>query len=565
MLSKKLTTVTLMLTATLLSLSGCSNDTVRANTPTTGPAISSPATPTSEATNGQPSSDTQATTEATATPTPTPTATPTPIPTVPPAPVAVNTDNTNTTFIINRDYPLSDNYKPSDLVAPNIPFSFSDKTLDKRKLKQVAATALEELYETALAESGLKIYGVSGYRSYERQYEIYATNLINKGTRHTNLYSAAPGNSEHQTGLAIDVSCESIGFNLDNRFASTAEGIWLKENCWRFGFILRYPKDKEEITGYAYEPWHIRYVGVPLAYYLYNNNMTLEEYYGSPASQSLASLEDKPLISLTTTKFYKLYAKVKGGELMYDSEGAVMVSTKTGYPFLTQTIKDSKGNSVKVNGKALYLEPIKDSKGNIMLDKKGEICYKKPYFDSAGNLWLNSNMQPVFLEPLWNANGTLAYNSKGELLYTEPVKDGNGSEFLLEDGSLLLKVPVRNHTNGELTYHANGTVIFYEPYIIESTGEIIRDTATNLPLFDSIYYEVPHNTLPVPAGSLPTPTPTPTPTPMPTETPTEIPTPTPTPLPTPTPILEDEDSSSIGNLSGGAIFDSTGDTTNEEN
>ena len=287
MLSKKLTTVTLMLTATLLSLSGCSNTTTtKANTPTTGPAISSPATPT-------------------------------PIPTVPPAPVTVNTDNTNATFIINRDYPLSNNYKPSDLVVPNIPFSFSDKTLDKRKLKQVAAKALEELYETALAESGLKIYGVSGYRSYERQYEIYGTNLINKGTRHTNLYSAAPGNSEHQTGLAIDVSCESIGFNLDNRFASTPEGIWLKENCWRFGFILRYPKDKEEITGYAYEPWHIRYVGVPLAYYLYNNNMTLEEYYGSPSSQSLASLEDKPLIDLTTTKFYKLYAKVKGGELMF--------------------------------------------------------------------------------------------------------------------------------------------------------------------------------------------------------------------------------------------------------
>jgi D-alanyl-D-alanine carboxypeptidase len=97
-------------------------------------------------------------------------------------------------------------------------------------MTKVAAKALEDLYKAALKEKGYKIYGVSAYRSYDRQYEIYGTNLFKKGIAHTNLYSAMPGASEHQTGLAIDVSCASIDYALDNRFASTKEGKWLKDN-----------------------------------------------------------------------------------------------------------------------------------------------------------------------------------------------------------------------------------------------------------------------------------------------------------------------------------------------
>ena len=89
-----------------------------------------------------------------------------------------------------------------------------------------------------------------------------------------------PGSSEHQTGLTIDVSAQSVSYRLDQRFGDTKEGKWLAKHCHEYGFIIRYPYDKEIITGYSYEPWHIRYVGTTVAAYLYKNNLTLEEYYG---------------------------------------------------------------------------------------------------------------------------------------------------------------------------------------------------------------------------------------------------------------------------------------------
>ncbi|MBQ7864550.1 MAG: M15 family metallopeptidase [Lachnospiraceae bacterium] len=370
-------------------------------------------------------------------------------------------------------------------------------TLDKRKLKKVAAEALEELYAAALTEEGLTIYGISGYRSFDRQYDIYGANLITKGTRHTNLYSAAPGNSEHQTGLAIDVSCQSIGFALVERFENTPEGIWLKDNCWRFGFILRYPKDKERITGYAYEPWHIRYVGVPLAYYLYTNNLTLEEYYGSPSSHTLEELKDRPLIDMHTERFYKLYAATLGSELIYQSDGSILLSKSTGFPHLKEFIRDAAGSVIKVNGKAFAVEPILDANGNYILDADNNICYTKPYFDIEGSLWLDYNGVPVFLQPLWNADGTLAYDAFGNLLYTEPELDLTGLEKITETGSLIQKVPIRDE-KGELTFHPDGSVCFYEPFVNPISGEYILDSSTGLPLYPLEYYEVPHNTLPLP-------------------------------------------------------------------
>lgn len=504
MLQKKHLTGVLMILASAFCLWGCSNPgIVRANTPSATPAISQAATlsPGEE----QQSPKATATPAPTATNTPTPTATPTPtpsptpVPSVPAAPVEVNTDVNTDTFLINRDYPLSASYAPTDLVIPNIKFSFMDQTADKRKLRKVAADALEELCATALAEEELTIYGVSGYRSYDRQYDIYGSNIIKKGIRHTNLYSAAPGTSEHQTGLAIDVSCASIGYALENRFAETPEGIWLTENCWRFGFILRYPKEKEAITGYAYEPWHIRYVGVPLAYYLYTNNLTLEEYYGTPSSQTLAELKDKPLIDMHTKRFYLLYAATLGSEVYYDADGNILVSSKTKYPYLKEKIVDAKGKAIKVNGNVLYIEPVRDENGNLIINAEDTILCTKPYFDAEGNLWLDYNGSPVFLQPLWNADGTPAYDAEGNLLYTEPVYNTNGMEFITDTGAPLMKIPVRDE-QGELTYNADGSVQFYEPFTIPLTNEIILDTSTGLPLYPSDYYEVPHNTYPYPDG-----------------------------------------------------------------
>ena len=286
-------------------------------------------------------------------------------------------------------------------------------------------------------------------------------------------------------------------FSLKNSFASTPEGIWLKENCWRFGFILRYPKDKEHITGYAYEPWHIRYVGIPLAYYLYTNNLTLEEYYGSPSSHTLAELEDRPLIDMQTERFYLLYAKTLDSELLYKEDGSIWVSDATGLPHLKELIRDTEGNILRANGNAFFIEPIYDVNGSYVLDEEGNILYTKPYFDAEGNLWLDYNGSPVYLQPLWNADGTLAKDIEGNILYTEPERDGFGLELITETGSLTQKVPVRDE-NGELTFHEDGSVVFYEPYINPMTGEFITDSTTGLPLYPYQYYEVPHNTLPLP-------------------------------------------------------------------
>lgn len=247
--------------------------------------------------------------EPTVTVTPTPTPIPvTPTPSLSPAPVVLNTDTDTYTLLVNRDYPLSADYTPNDLVIPDVLFSFGYADIDKAKLRKVAADALEDLFDAAFEEANLTLYGVSGYRSYDRQYTLYATYLILNGVKHTNLYSAAPGTSEHQTGLAIDVSCKAAGLALEDFFAETEEGKWLADNAHRFGFIIRYPKGMEHITGYAYEPWHIRYVGNPLATYLYEENMVLDVYYGHEPVYTLEELADTPLIDTTSDRFLAIYA-----------------------------------------------------------------------------------------------------------------------------------------------------------------------------------------------------------------------------------------------------------------
>lgn len=138
---------------------------------------------------------------------------------------------------------------------------------------EVAANALKKLQEAAKKE-GFSMPLVSGYRSYETQKRIYNNYISIWGQEYTDTTSARPGHSEHQTGLAFDVG------KLTSSYGETKEGIWLKNNCYKYGFIIRYLKGKENITGYSYEPWHIRYVGVDIATYIMENNLTLEEYLG---------------------------------------------------------------------------------------------------------------------------------------------------------------------------------------------------------------------------------------------------------------------------------------------
>ncbi len=192
--------------------------------------------------------------------------------------VPLDTIPSSKTVLVNRKYLLPATYVPANLVEPKVRFSFSYSS-DKRKLRKVAADALERLFQAGEKE-GVILYGVSGYRSYARQKQIYDRNVATRGVKATNAVSAQPGSSEHQTGLTIDVSAKSVVYRLDQSFGDTKEGKWLAKNAHSYGYIIRYPYGKAKITGYSYEPWHIRFVGKTVATYLYENNLTLEEYYG---------------------------------------------------------------------------------------------------------------------------------------------------------------------------------------------------------------------------------------------------------------------------------------------
>lgn len=179
--------------------------------------------------------------------------------------------------LVNKERNLPSDYKPDDLIKPDIKYSFDGEN-EKRYLREVAAHALEELVAEA-NEEGIEIVGVSGFRSYSKQNSIFNYNVNKRGYEAANKISAKPGQSEHQTGLAIDVSCAGVGYALQERFGELEEGKWLAENAHRFGFIIRYEKGKEDITGYQYEPWHIRYLGKDIAEDVYEKGITYEEYF----------------------------------------------------------------------------------------------------------------------------------------------------------------------------------------------------------------------------------------------------------------------------------------------
>lgn len=167
--------------------------------------------------------------------------------------------------IANKTYSLPSNFAPNNLVAINGYIKVVDYVKDAFLSLSSDAKAI-----------GLNIYASSGYRSYSNQKYIYENYVSMDGKENADRYSARAGYSEHQTGLAIDVN------TIDMSFDNTSESVWLRENAYKYGFIIRYPKGKEDITGYMYEPWHIRYVGKELSNKLYKDGsyITLEEYYG---------------------------------------------------------------------------------------------------------------------------------------------------------------------------------------------------------------------------------------------------------------------------------------------
>ncbi len=182
----------------------------------------------------------------------------------------------NILVLVNKENSLPIGYRADDLVKPNVDFSFSGEH-EKQLMRKEAAEALEKMF-TAANEEGVKIAAVSGFRSYERQVQLYNAEIEASGMEYAQQSVAEPGKSEHQTGLTMDVSSAENNYQLNENFGNTTAGKWLAQNAAAYGFIIRYPKGDEKITGYMYEPWHIRYVGKEYATDIKNRNLTLEEY-----------------------------------------------------------------------------------------------------------------------------------------------------------------------------------------------------------------------------------------------------------------------------------------------
>ena len=178
--------------------------------------------------------------------------------------------------LVNKENGLKSSYEPDDLVIPKVNTIKSDIYLS-----ECASNNLEKMFKDA-KEEGINLYLISGYRSSSYQEELYSNSLIRKGKEYTQKYVAKANQSEHQTGLAVDISSKSIGYKLIQSFEMTEEGKWLEKNAHKYGFILRYKKDRVEDTGYGFEPWHFRYVGHNIAKYIYENDLILEDLYKLP-------------------------------------------------------------------------------------------------------------------------------------------------------------------------------------------------------------------------------------------------------------------------------------------
>ena len=174
------------------------------------------------------------------------------------------------TVLSNKYYYLGSDYVPKDLTRINDKYSSGEKYMTKE-----AAKAFEEMSEAARKE-GYTVRAVSTYRSYSYQQNLYSNYANRDGKANADKYSARAGYSEHQTGLAVDVDNAKQSYTS---FGNTKEYNWMKENSYKYGYILRYTKETEFITGYMKEEWHYRYVGKEIAEYIHEHPMTYEEYY----------------------------------------------------------------------------------------------------------------------------------------------------------------------------------------------------------------------------------------------------------------------------------------------
>ena len=174
-------------------------------------------------------------------------------------------------ILVNKFYYLKQDFIPNDIVDVDINYSYANNRVTKE-----TNDAFVEMAKKA-KEDNIKLIANSSYRTYERQEEVYKEFYYSKGISYADKYAARAGYSEHQTGLSLDIF--TSGSSTTSNFEESDAFRWLSENAYKYGFILRYPKGKEYLTGYNYESWHYRYVGKDDAYKIYKENLTFDEYY----------------------------------------------------------------------------------------------------------------------------------------------------------------------------------------------------------------------------------------------------------------------------------------------
>ena len=196
--------------------------------------------------------------------------------------------------VVNKLRPLS----PLDF-EPKVRKISSSESLDNSRgieLRDVAATALEAMAKEMIFQGAGQMFVNSAYRSYDYQLELFVDKVEQYGEAEALVRSAKAGHSEHQTGLAVDVSVPAQGCAIMQCFGDTEAGKWIAENSWKFGYIVRYERDTTSITGYTYEPWHLRYVGMEIARMYANNGIhTLEDFWGFPAAENYTEIAESTI------------------------------------------------------------------------------------------------------------------------------------------------------------------------------------------------------------------------------------------------------------------------------
>ena len=183
----------------------------------------------------------------------------------------------NILCLVNRETRLDKSLAPDDLIKPKVD-TRKESLQDRIFMRPEAAHALEDMFTAALSEKAYQLLAVSGYRSYGEQQVLFNQKAQAVGRAKASLTVAKAGESEHQLGLAMDVQCADTP-TLSEDFAETPEGQWVAENAHRFGFIIRYKDEWSDVTGYAYEPWHLRYIGILHATAVYMLDVPYEHYY----------------------------------------------------------------------------------------------------------------------------------------------------------------------------------------------------------------------------------------------------------------------------------------------